>query len=136
MRAVLGAGMLLVLAGCAGRGSVFTGRTGADAVAGLHARGAARGANPDAVSAALGPAVRVTRDTIANRHGAGIDTVVTVVQEGGPPAAYGRLLALMFGGLAARTAEGALRREVRDLAAAAARRTTGPPVAQRPGAAA
>lgn len=46
-------------------------------------------------------------------------TAMTVVQEGGPTAAYGRLLALMFGGLAARTVEGALRRDLADLAAAA-----------------
>jgi uncharacterized membrane protein len=45
-------------------------------------------------------------------------TAVTVVQEAVPTAPYGRVLALFFGGLAARTVEGALRRELADLAAA------------------
>ncbi|WP_369916037.1 hypothetical protein [Plantactinospora sp. KBS50] len=48
-----------------------------------------------------------------------------MIQEGGPTAAYGRLLALMFGGLAARTVEGALRRDLTDLAAAVQRRDAG-----------
>jgi uncharacterized membrane protein len=43
-------------------------------------------------------------------------TDVTVVQEGSPTAPAGRLLALVFGGLAARTVEGALRRDLDDLA--------------------
>ena len=47
------------------------------------------------------------------------DTMVTVVQDGTPTAPAGRLLALVFGGLAARTVEGALRRDLDDLAAAA-----------------
>jgi len=47
-------------------------------------------------------------------------TLVTVVQEGTPVGPYGRLLALVFGGLAARTVEGALRRDLADLAAVAA----------------
>jgi hypothetical protein len=46
-------------------------------------------------------------------------TMVTVVQDGTPTAAAGRWLALVFGGLAARTVEGALRRDLDDLAAAA-----------------
>lgn len=46
-------------------------------------------------------------------------TMVTVVQDGTPTAPGGRLLALVFGGLAARTVEGALRRDLTDLAAAA-----------------
>jgi hypothetical protein len=46
---------------------------------------------------------------------------VTVVQEGSPTAPYGRFLALIFGGLAARTVEGALRQDLTDLAAAAER---------------
>ena len=46
-------------------------------------------------------------------------TMVTVVQEGTPTAPTGRFLALVFGGLAARTVEGALRRDLDDLAAAA-----------------
>jgi Polyketide cyclase / dehydrase and lipid transport len=48
-------------------------------------------------------------------------TLVTVVQEGTPTAAYGRFLALIFGGLAARTVEGALRQDLTDLAVAAER---------------
>jgi Polyketide cyclase / dehydrase and lipid transport len=46
-------------------------------------------------------------------------TLVTVVQEGAPTAPYGRFLALVFGGLAARTVEGALRQDLTDLAIAA-----------------
>jgi uncharacterized protein YndB with AHSA1/START domain len=46
-------------------------------------------------------------------------TTVTVVQDGTPTAPGGRFLALVFGGLAARTVEGALRRDLDDLAAAA-----------------
>lgn len=60
---------------------------------------------------------RFTPVDVGRRRGG---TVVTVVQEGGPTAPYGRFLALMFGGLAARTVEGALRRDLADLAAAAA----------------
>jgi hypothetical protein len=44
-------------------------------------------------------------------------TAVSVVQEGAVTAPYARLLALVFGGLAARTVEGALRRDLADLAA-------------------
>jgi uncharacterized protein YndB with AHSA1/START domain len=51
------------------------------------------------------------------RHRGG--TMVTVVQDGTPTAPAGRFLALVFGGLAARTLEGALRRDLDDLAAAA-----------------
>ena len=54
---------------------------------------------------------------VAGRHRGG--TMVTVVQDGAPTAAGGRFLALVFGGLAARTVEGALRRDLDDLAAAA-----------------
>jgi hypothetical protein len=54
---------------------------------------------------------------IEGRHRGG--TMVTVVQDGTPTAPAGRLLALVFGGLAARTVEGALRRDLDDLAAAA-----------------
>jgi uncharacterized protein YndB with AHSA1/START domain len=46
-------------------------------------------------------------------------TLATVVQEGAPTGPYGRFLALVFGGLAARTVEGALRRDLTDLAAVA-----------------
>ena len=42
-----------------------------------------------------------------------------VVQEGFPTAVYGRLLALVLGGFAARAGEGALRRDLAYLAAAA-----------------
>jgi hypothetical protein len=54
---------------------------------------------------------------VEGRHRGG--TMVTVVQEGTPTAPAGRLLAFVFGGLAARTVEGALRRDLDDLAAAA-----------------
>ena len=54
---------------------------------------------------------------VQGRHRGG--TMVTVVQEGSPTAPAGRFLALIFGGLAAETAEGALRRDLDDLAAAA-----------------
>ncbi|WP_306203895.1 SRPBCC family protein [Actinoplanes sp. RD1] len=54
---------------------------------------------------------------IEGRHRGG--TMVTVVQDGSPTAPSGRLLALVFGGLAARTVEGALRRDLDDLASAA-----------------
>jgi uncharacterized protein YndB with AHSA1/START domain len=53
-------------------------------------------------------------------------TMVTVVQHGAPTAPGGRLLALVFGGLAALTVESALRRDLDDLAAAA---TAGPAAA-------
>ena len=46
-------------------------------------------------------------------------TMVTATQDGGPTAPSGRLLALVLGGLAAETAERALRRDLDDLAAAA-----------------
>jgi hypothetical protein len=46
-------------------------------------------------------------------------TMVTVVQDGAPTAPSGRFLALVFGGLAARTVEGALRHDLDDLARAA-----------------
>ncbi|GIG85277.1 SRPBCC family protein [Plantactinospora endophytica] len=45
-------------------------------------------------------------------------TVVTVNHEGVPTARYGRLLAVIFGGLAARAGEGTLRRDLADLATA------------------
>jgi uncharacterized protein YndB with AHSA1/START domain len=51
------------------------------------------------------------------RHRGG--TAVTIVQDGHPSAPTGRLLALVFGGLAAAAAEGALRDELADLARAA-----------------
>lgn len=51
------------------------------------------------------------------RHQGG--TAVRVVLEGTPSDAKGRLLAFVFGALAARTMEGALRRDIDDLAAAA-----------------
>jgi uncharacterized protein YndB with AHSA1/START domain len=54
---------------------------------------------------------------IEGRHRGG--TMCTVVQDGTPTAPAGRFLALVFGGLAARTLEGALRRDLDDLAAAA-----------------
>ena len=54
---------------------------------------------------------------VEGRHRGG--TMVTVIQDGTPTAPAGRFLALVFGGLAARTVEGALRRDLDDLAAAA-----------------
>jgi uncharacterized protein YndB with AHSA1/START domain len=54
---------------------------------------------------------------ITGRHRG--STMVTVVQDGNPTAPAGRILALLFGGLAAETAEGALRRDLDDLAAVA-----------------
>jgi uncharacterized membrane protein len=64
-------------------------------------------------------------ETVDHGRHAG-ETEVTVVQEGTPTVARGRLLALVFGGLAARTVEGALRRDLDDLASAA---TAGPAAA-------
>ncbi|SCL14557.1 Polyketide cyclase / dehydrase and lipid transport [Micromonospora rhizosphaerae] len=57
------------------------------------------------------------------RRGRGC-TGVTVEQEAVPTAAYGRVLALILGGLAARAVEGALRRDLADLAVAAAPTTS------------
>ena len=54
---------------------------------------------------------------VSGRHRGG--TMVTVKQEGAATAPAGRILALIFGGLAAETAEGALRRDLDDLAAVA-----------------
>jgi uncharacterized protein YndB with AHSA1/START domain len=48
------------------------------------------------------------------RHRGG--TAVTIEQQGTPSGTTGRVLELMFGGLAARTAEGAIRQELSDLA--------------------
>jgi uncharacterized protein YndB with AHSA1/START domain len=53
----------------------------------------------------------------SGRHRGG--TLVTVIQDGTPTAPAGRFLAWIFGGLAAETAEGALRQDLDDLAAAA-----------------
>jgi len=52
------------------------------------------------------------------RHRGG--TSVTVEQRGTPSGPTGRVLELVFGGLAARTAEGAIRQELTDLALASA----------------
>lgn len=51
------------------------------------------------------------------RHRGG--TLVTAVQEGMPTTPYGRFLALIFGGVAARAVEGALRQDLTALARAA-----------------
>ena len=72
------------------------------------------------VSPGIGADYRMTYTfvpVIEGRHRGG--TMVTVVQDGTPTAAAGRFLAFVFGGLAARTVEGALRRDLDDLAAAA-----------------
>ncbi|GAB3951480.1 SRPBCC family protein [Micromonospora vulcania] len=52
------------------------------------------------------------------RRGRGC-TAVTVTQEAAPTAPYGRVVALLLGGLAARAVEVALRRDLADLAVAA-----------------
>lgn len=49
----------------------------------------------------------------------GMTTYVRIVLEGTPQGAASRVLAVLLGGLAARTVEGALRRDLADLAAAA-----------------
>ncbi|MEH1055777.1 SRPBCC family protein [Micromonospora sp. CPCC 206171] len=54
------------------------------------------------------------------RRGRGC-TAVTVEHQAVPIAPYGRVVALLFGGLAARAVEGAIRRDLADLAAAARR---------------
>ena len=72
------------------------------------------------ISPGIGADYRMTYTfvpVIEGRHRGG--TMVTVIQDGNPTAPAGRLLALVFGGLAARTVEGALRRDLDDLAAAA-----------------
>lgn len=72
------------------------------------------------VSPGLGADYRMTytfTPVESGRHTGG--TTVTVVQDGSPTAPAGRLLAMVFGGLAARTLEGALRRDLDDLAHAA-----------------
>ncbi|RKN38860.1 SRPBCC family protein [Micromonospora endolithica] len=51
-------------------------------------------------------------------------TAVTVTQEAVPVAPYGRVVAFLLGGLAARAVEGALRRDLADLVAATRRRTS------------
>jgi Polyketide cyclase / dehydrase and lipid transport len=69
------------------------------------------------VSPGIGADYRMTYSfvpVVSGRHRGG--TMVTVVQDGSPTAPTGRLLALVFGGLAARTAEGTLRRDLDDLA--------------------
>ena len=57
-----------------------------------------------------------TLRTVERRRGC---TEVTVEQEAVPTRAYGRVLALILGGLAARAVESALRRDLADLALAA-----------------
>jgi hypothetical protein len=72
------------------------------------------------VSPGIGDEYRMTYSfvpVIEGRHRGG--TMVTVIQDGSPTAPSGRILALVFGGLAARTVEGTLRRDLDDLAAAA-----------------
>jgi len=49
----------------------------------------------------------------------GVRTCVRIVLEGTPQGAASRVLSVLLGGLAARTVEGALRRDLDDLAAAA-----------------
>lgn len=73
------------------------------------------------VSPGIGAEYRMTytfQPATGGRHSGA--TTVTVVQDGAPTAPAGRLLAMVFGGLAARTVEGALRRDLDDLAVTAA----------------
>ena len=77
-------------------------------------------------SPGIGADYRMTytlRPVVTGRHVGG--TTLTVVQDGAPTAPGGRFIALVLGGLAARTVEGALRRDLDDLAAAATRTVTG-----------
>lgn len=70
-------------------------------------------------SPGIGADYRVTYTLAAvemSRHRRG--TLVTVEQEGRPSSATGKMLELVFGALAVRTAEGALRQELDDLARA------------------
>jgi uncharacterized membrane protein len=72
-------------------------------------------------SPGIGADYRMTytfRAVEGGRHAGG--TEVRAVQDGTPTAPAARLLALVFGGLAARTVEGALRQDLDDLAAAVA----------------
>jgi uncharacterized protein YndB with AHSA1/START domain len=84
-------------------------------------------------SAGVGAHYRTTylfRPMTAPRHGGSPGTEVTVVHEGIQTARYGRLLAVVFGGLAARAVENVLRRDLADLATAVAGpASAGPPVA-------
>jgi uncharacterized protein YndB with AHSA1/START domain len=64
------------------------------------------------------------RPVRVGRHRGG--TSVTVEQRGTPSGPTGRVLELVFGGLAARIAEGAIRQELTDLAVASARPQGGP----------
>ncbi|MEV4755702.1 SRPBCC family protein [Micromonospora sp. NPDC049559] len=89
------------------------------------------------VSPGIGVDYRTTYhfDPVAHRFGRGRPrpsrerTTVTVVQEAVSTAPYGRVLALLFGGLAARSAEWALHRELADLTAAVRPVGRGPAVA-------
>jgi len=72
------------------------------------------------VSPGIGADYRMTYSfapVTSGRHRGG--TTVHVVQDGNPTAPAGRILALLLGGLAAETAESALRRDLDDLAAVA-----------------
>ncbi|MGK5445433.1 SRPBCC family protein [Micromonospora sp. URMC 105] len=69
-------------------------------------------------SPGLGVDYRITWTVrTVRRRGRGC-TAVTVEQQAVPIAPYGRVVALLFGGLAARAVEGAMRRDLADLAAA------------------
>jgi uncharacterized protein YndB with AHSA1/START domain len=72
-------------------------------------------------SAGIGAEYRMTytfAPVEVGRHRGG--TAVTVVQDGHPSAPAGRLLAFLLGGLAAAAVEGAFRKDLADLARAAA----------------
>ncbi|TDB71305.1 SRPBCC family protein [Micromonospora sp. KC723] len=72
-------------------------------------------------SPGIGVDYRITW-TLRNVRRRGRDcTAVTVEHEAVPAASYGRVMALLFGGLAARAVEGAIRRDLADLAVAVTR---------------
>ncbi|MFU8874918.1 SRPBCC family protein [Micromonospora sp. SL4-19] len=71
------------------------------------------------LSPGIGVNYRITWTLRTVRRRCRACTAVTVRQEAMPTAPSGRLLALLFGGLAARAVEGAFRRDLADLAGAA-----------------
>ncbi|MFI6261220.1 SRPBCC domain-containing protein [Micromonospora sp. NPDC051006] len=73
------------------------------------------------ISSGAGVDYRITWTMRAARRRRKGCTSVTVTQEAVPTAPYGRVVALLLGGLAARAVEHALRRDLADLAVAAER---------------
>ncbi|SCE74161.1 Polyketide cyclase / dehydrase and lipid transport [Micromonospora viridifaciens] len=70
-------------------------------------------------SPGIGVDYRITWTLRTVRRRCRAHTAVTVRQEATPTAPYGRVVALLFGGLAARAVEAAFRRDLADLARAA-----------------